>query len=115
MRDEEFQRGVALFNAEEYFAAHEVWEELWLAEVEPERTFLQGLIQTAAAFHHFSCENFSGAGSLLASAAVKLRRSAAHHRGIAVESLLAEIIWWARMLGEGNIPGREKLPRISAG
>lgn len=112
MRDEKFLRGVVLFNAADFFQAHEVWEEVWLAEAEPDRTFLQGLIQAAAAFHHYDRGNFSGAESLLASAAVKLRRSPARQRGIDVEPLLAEIIWWARMLGKGTIPEREKLPRI---
>jgi uncharacterized protein len=110
---DQFQRGIALFNSEEFFEAHEVWEELWLAEAEPEKTFLQGLIQAAAAFHHYVRGNFSGAQSLLASAAVKLQRFADGHDGIASEKLRDEVVWWARALGEGADPGRDKLPRIN--
>ena len=55
--DRRLMRGVAHFNAQEYFEAHEVWEELWLVAREPEKTFLQGLIQVAAAFHHHAREN----------------------------------------------------------
>jgi uncharacterized protein len=110
---DQFQHGIALFNSEEFFRAHEVWEELWLAEAEPERTFLQGLIQAAAAFHHYVRGNFSGAQSLLASAAVKLQRFPADHAGIASGKLRDQVVRWARVLGDGTDPGRDKLPRIS--
>ena len=66
---ERFERGLAHFNARQFFEAHEVWEEIWLTEDEPERTFLQGLIQIAAAFHHYrrgnpeGAENLSGCGN----------------------------------------------------
>ena len=109
---EKLQQGIALFNAEEFFRAHEVWEEVWLAESEPEKSFLQGLIQAAAAFHHYLRGNFSGAQSLLTSAAAKLQRFPADHGGIALGKLREEIVYWAPALGEGTDPGREKLPRI---
>ena len=57
-KDEKFQRGILHFNAQEFFEAHEVWEEVWLVEAEPEKTFLQGIIQIAAAFHHYLRENY---------------------------------------------------------
>ena len=110
---DKFQLGIALFNSEEFFRAHEVWEDLWLAEAEPRRTFLQGLIQAAAAFHHYLRGNFSGAQALLTSAAVKLRRFPADHGGIALEELREELVWWARALGEGTDRGRDNLPRIN--
>ena len=37
--DGRFARGIAHFNAQEFFEAHEVWEELWLVAREPEKTF----------------------------------------------------------------------------
>jgi predicted metal-dependent hydrolase len=45
-------RGVELFNAREFWHAHEAWEELWLVATGDEKQFLQGLIQLAAAYHH---------------------------------------------------------------
>ena len=45
--------GLRCYHAQEFFAAHEHWENEWLASQEPEKTFLQALIQVAAAFHHF--------------------------------------------------------------
>ncbi|MGH9688046.1 MAG: DUF309 domain-containing protein [Candidatus Acidiferrales bacterium] len=112
---DKFKHAVSLFNSGDFFQAHEVWEEIWMDEAEPERTFLQGLIQAAAAFHHYQRGNPTGTESLLASSATKLRRVPARHRGILVEPLLADVIWWARTLGEGNDPGADKLPRIVPG
>lgn len=55
-RKKKFEVGLAHFNAEKFFEAHEFWEEIWLVESEPEKTFLQGLIQVAAAFTTSSAE-----------------------------------------------------------
>jgi predicted metal-dependent hydrolase len=47
-----FTHGAQLFDVGEFFQAHEAWEERWrIATDRPEREFLQGLIQVAAAFH----------------------------------------------------------------
>jgi Domain of unknown function (DUF309) len=37
--------GLRSYHAGEYFTAHEAWETVWLEAQEPDRTFLQGLIQ----------------------------------------------------------------------
>lgn len=114
MSDNKFQRGVELFNSGEFFHAHELWEDLWLDETEPEKSFLQGLIQAAAAFHHYQRGNLDGAQSLLTSAAVKLQRYPREHRGIDAGTLREQIVFWARALGGGDNPGRDEQPRIAA-
>jgi hypothetical protein len=48
-----FARGAEHWNATRFFEAHEDWETLWNDAVDPERLWLQGLIQLAAAFVHF--------------------------------------------------------------
>ncbi|MFZ3199626.1 MAG: DUF309 domain-containing protein [Candidatus Acidiferrales bacterium] len=110
--NEIFERGLEHFNAREFFEAHEVWEEIWLREAEPEKTFLQGLIQLAAAFHHYERGNRRGAESLLAAGIVKLGRFPGDHRGFALAELRSEAGKWAEMLGEGSDPGPRRLPRI---
>lgn len=85
--ESQIQRGIELFNAGQFFEAHEAWEEVWLAEREPEKTFLQGLIQIAAAFHHRQRGNREGMESLLKAGLAKLSRFPDSHRGIAVERL----------------------------
>ena len=111
-KHERFERGLAHFNARQFFEAHEVWEEIWLAEVEPERTFLQGLIQIAAAFHHYRRGNSDGAESLLSAGIVKITRFPHDYHGLAVEDLRAAAKWWARRLGEGKNPGDDEIPLI---
>lgn len=102
--EDKFARGVRLFNRQKFFEAHEAWEELWLAEAEPEKTFLQGLIQVAAAFHHWQRGNMRGANSLLAAAVAKLEGFAANHRRLAVGELRTELERWARVLrGKKNV------------
>jgi predicted metal-dependent hydrolase len=111
-KDEKFQRGILHFNAQEFFEAHEVWEEVWLVEAEPEKTFLQGIIQIAAAFHHYLRENPDGAESLLAAGIVKLSRFPAHHRGLAIDDLRSAAKRWARSIGKGEKTGRAQIPRL---
>ncbi|MGD0404096.1 MAG: DUF309 domain-containing protein [Candidatus Acidiferrales bacterium] len=111
-RDEKFQRGVLHFNAQEFFEAHEVWEEIWLLESEPERTFLQGIIQIAAAFHHYCRANSDGAESLLAAGIVKLSRFPAHHRGLAIDELRTAAKRWARSIGEGHKSDHAEIPQL---
>ncbi len=107
-----FARGVAHFNAQEYFEAHEVWEELWLAAREPEKAFLQGLIQVAAAFHHHTRENARGARSLLAAGVAKLQGFPDDHRGIAVSDFRAEAKSWLEEIEAGSGVESRALPRI---
>lgn len=49
----EYLAGIDLYNAGEFHAAHDVWEERWMGEVgQHEKLFLQAMIQSAVAFHH---------------------------------------------------------------
>ena len=111
-KDEKFERGLRHFNLHEFFEAHEVWEEIWLVEDEPEKTFLQGIIQIAAAFHHYRRGNADGAETLLAAGIVKISRFPADHRGLAILDLREAAKSWARALGEMQSPGDEELPAI---
>ena len=49
----EYLAGIDLYNAGEFHAAHDAWEERWMGPVDPqEKLFLQAMIQSAVAFHH---------------------------------------------------------------
>jgi predicted metal-dependent hydrolase len=49
----EYIAGIDLYNAQEFHAAHDAWEERWMDEVgAAEKLFLQAMIQSAVAFHH---------------------------------------------------------------
>jgi len=107
-----FERGVAHFNAREFFEAHEAWEELWLSACEPEKNFLQGIIQVAAAFHHYQRGNAGGTKSLLAAGLAKLDQFPHTHRGIDVAALRAEAQAWVDALAEAKNAGTERLPKM---
>jgi predicted metal-dependent hydrolase len=53
-------RGIELFNAGEFFEAHEVLEEAWTPERGPRRLFLQSLIHVAVGCYHWSRGNRVG-------------------------------------------------------
>lgn len=109
-----FRRGVALFNARKFFQAHEVWEELWLLETGPEKTFLQGMIQVAAALHHYSRGNRRGTKSLLAAGALKLRLIPENYCGLALDKFRVEVERWGQLLDAGNDRGLRQTPKIHA-
>ena len=56
-----YLKGIAYFNACEFFEAHEVWEDLWKSYSGELRLFYKGLIQAAVALHHFGNGNIRGA------------------------------------------------------
>ncbi len=59
-----YRRGIELFNAGEFFACHEAWEEIWLNSRGAEREFLHALIQAAVAILHYQRGNLKGALSV---------------------------------------------------
>jgi predicted metal-dependent hydrolase len=107
-----FERGLAHFNAREFFEAHEAWEELWLREPLPDKAFLQGLIQIAAAFHHYGRGNLRGTKSLLAAGSSKLEDFPGEHRGIAVHALRALAQEWLEILEDTRHLRPENVPQI---
>ena len=66
--------GRAAFNRGEFFAAHELWEDVWRGLAGDERAFAQGLIQIAAGLHHLQRGRPRPAARLLARGARKLSR-----------------------------------------
>jgi uncharacterized protein len=79
------------YNAGEYFTAQEAWETVWLGAHEPDKTFLQGLIQVTAAFHHLRRNNPVGTGRLLHATLRRLELYPACFGGIAVTTLCSDI------------------------
>ena len=107
-----FQRGVDLFNQREFFKCHEVLEEIWLEETEEEKPFYQGLIQVAAAFHHYRNGNLTGTLSLLRQGVEKLRRCPPDSHGLDLAALLAALNPWLDFLAAGLPTDALPLPTI---
>lgn len=90
--------GLRCYRAEEFFLAHEHWESMWLQAQEPEKTFLQALIQTTAAFHHLQRSNRRGATSLLRAALRRLEPYEISFGGVRVGTLREELEAWVLAL-----------------
>jgi predicted metal-dependent hydrolase len=107
-----FAHGVALFNGKKFFEAHEAWEEIWLHAKMPEKTFLQGLIQVTAAFHHHSRGNLHGMESLLHRGLAKLDEFPASHRGLRIGAVRASARKWLAWLKGNNSTRKPALPNL---
>ena len=80
--DPRFVKGVALFNNEDFFEAHEAWEELWHETHGEAREFIQGLIQVTSAMHHLQIGNMRGARILYGSGLELLAKYGGEYWGV---------------------------------
>jgi predicted metal-dependent hydrolase len=103
--------GLECYRTGKHFEAHEHWESVWLRCEEPEKTFLQALIQITAAFHHLQQRNLRGAASLLRRALRKLDAFPNPYAGIEVEALRESVRAWLRALDREE-PPKLSIPRI---
>jgi predicted metal-dependent hydrolase len=83
-------KGMDEYNDGFFFEAHEIWEDVWYVSPLPARTFLQGLIQLAAAFVHLARHEYPGTVRLLGAAIEKLSDFAPAYQGIDVARLVDE-------------------------
>jgi len=104
--------GLQCYKSGEFFLAHEHWEGVWLTCAEPEKTFLQALIQITAAFHHLQRENFAGTASLLRAALRRLDAFPAAYGGIAVEDLRVSLRAWLQAFDREDALQRLPIPHI---
>lgn len=85
-----YLEGIRLFNEEDFFECHEVWEEFW-SEIEgEEKKFVQGMIQAAVALFHFGNENFGGAKKLYLSSTKMLAPYDSVYMGLQLSEFLAD-------------------------
>ncbi|MEK7469818.1 MAG: DUF309 domain-containing protein [Planctomycetota bacterium] len=96
--------GFELFNSGKRFEAHEEWEAIWLDEPKghPNRLFLQGLIQVAAAFHRVDTNFLRAAYRLFRSARRKLIPYSPSYKGVDIASLIPLLESWIERLGALN-------------
>jgi len=104
--------GLHCYRTQQFFEAHEHWEAVWLTLSEPEKSFLQSLVQISAAFHHLSSGNRIGAISLLTRALRRLDRSPSHFCGIDVARLSRETRDWLAAVESGSIDLPPAYPRF---
>ena len=106
--------GLRCYRAGQFFEAHEHWEMVWLKAAEPDKTFLQGLIQVTAAFHHWQRGNPTGTASLLRQALQKLERFEDVAGQSMVAPLCAEIRKWLEGIATAET-SELRFPEIKVG
>ena len=82
--------GLHLFNAGEYFEAHEALETAWREEAGPARELYRGVLQVAVAYYHLTRGNYIGTLKMFARARYWLALFPERCRGIEVGRLMAD-------------------------
>jgi predicted metal-dependent hydrolase len=102
------------FDRQLYFEAHDVLEELWLADRSgPNYSFYKGLIQLAGAFVHLQKNRLRPAAALFKLADANLEKYPALHERLHVANVRRLIHDWLQRLEAGNfecnplVPGAE--------
>ena len=92
------------FNRRLYFEAHDVLEELWLAQRSgPNYSFYKGLIQLAGAFVHLQKNRLRPAAALFKLADANLEKYPALHERLRVDVVRALISEWQQQLETNNL------------
>jgi uncharacterized protein len=87
----DYEKGLELLRAGEYFAAHEALEDAWRAAPAAERDFFQGLVHVAVAWYQAGRGRRIGCERQLEKATRRLAPYAPTHRGLDVGALLAQV------------------------
>ena len=99
----ELERGLDLIRQDEFFAAHEVLEDVWRAAEAEERDFFQGLVHVAVAWYQAGRGRPVATGRQLEKAARRLAPFAPAHRGVDVEGVLAQVAAARKQVAEGSL------------
>ena len=103
----ELAAGLACYCNQDFFAAHEHWEDVWNNLGGFEKIFLQALIQVTVAMHHYQRGNRAGAESLLRRSLQKLDRCPQCFAGVEVAALAAEVrVWLTALQSQAASPTR---------
>ena len=82
-----FNKGLIAFNNQDFYSAHEFWEEIWIEHRLPDAQFVQGMIQLSVGFYHLTNQNLNGARGLFKKCKNKLENYNGIQRGLSVDSL----------------------------
>ena len=103
----ELQHAIALFNAGDYFEAHEVLEPAWMKAAPADRFFLQSVIHMAVAWHHASRQNLPGALRQLHKGLKKLAGYLPRRENVDTHALYRDALrWQAAWLAGAEPAGR---------
>jgi predicted metal-dependent hydrolase len=108
------------FNRQLYYEAHDVLENLWLADKHgPNGSFYKGLIQLAGAFVHLQKNRLRPAAALLKLARANLEKYPEIHDCLNLKAVQAIIHHWLNELESKNFEANplsdENVPHLSLG
>lgn len=103
---QEYLAGIDLYNAGEFHAAHDAWEERWRDDCGPrEKLFLQALIQSAVVFHHVEIGRRGAARRMYRMALEKFERlGAVRFMSLDITDYLARLARAVAWLAEAEDP-----------
>ena len=87
----------------EYFAAHEVLEDVWRAAEAEERDFFQGLVHVAVAWYQAGRGNRVGCERQLEKATRRLGPYAPEHLGVDVTAILEQVEAAGQVVRSGSL------------
>ncbi|MSP61860.1 MAG: DUF309 domain-containing protein [Myxococcales bacterium] len=103
-RKRRMDAGCAAFNRGEFYEAHEHWEDVWNEVDDPDRRWVQGMIQVATGLHKLQRFRSDVCATLLAKALGKLHDVPAVLDGFEVGALRAEAERVLAAIGRGERP-----------
>jgi uncharacterized protein len=104
--------GLHCYCTQQFFEAHEHWEAVWLTLAEPEKSFLQSLVQISAAFHHLRRGNRIGAISLLTRSLRRLDRCSSSFCHVDVAKFREQSRAWLTALEDNSAELPAEYPEL---
>ena len=108
----ELAAGLKCYRGQEFFDAHEHWENVWRQSHGPEKSFLQALIQVAGALHHYRRKNQRGSAALLRAALRRLEPYPERFGGVLLAPLRQELTDWLNALEANGEAILEPVPLL---
>ncbi|MBM5783485.1 MAG: DUF309 domain-containing protein [Cyanobacteria bacterium K_DeepCast_35m_m1_288] len=112
--DPRFGEAVRLFNAGEWYACHDGFEELWHETQAPCRRVLQGILQIAVAHLHLERGNRRGATVLLGEGLGRLQNAGPAQLGLDLDQLRQQARARLQALQQEQDPTGLPLPQLHA-
>jgi len=112
--DARLREGIRLFNDQQFFASHEVWESFYPSAETENKPFLEGLIQLAAAFRMFvDFGEVRGSVRAIYQALIRFENYQPVYLQVRVKEFSSEVEAWAKAAeAAGATPSAANIPRI---
>ena len=111
-KDPRFQEAIDLFNSQEWYLAHDSFEDLWHETAGVERNTLQAILQVAVAQLHLERGNTNGALILFGEALGRINNIASSDLGLELDVLVDSIERIVSKLQNGQRPDESSLPLL---